>query len=306
MTPLRAALVFALLAFSGCGSERPSRAPTLPPPPPPLPEPLPRPEPEQDPDGIPISFGGVLPRPGTVLALPPGTEFVVRVMVEDELPFFYRGDNWEGVQVVVQTDAPPEILSVPRQVAVSDWRQPGVVTIRALESGSPTASRETYSIRLQPPFGGFPDLGMYTFRLEAEPIRVRIAEAGAVEETDCGRLSLGAGTVRSGNGGTAGMNWFGDVGGEFRSAELRLRSPAGNAELRLLSDYQQPSYGNFGDAYNLFPVMFAFDLDLEVRGAGFDQTLSLAWFDELRLRATLPGCAPIELRCANRGGCRTR
>lgn len=102
------------------------------------------------------------------------------------------------------------------------------------------------------------------------------------------------------------MNRFGDLGTEYRSAEVRPRTPDGHAELRLLADYQQLPYGDFGDAYNLVPVMFALDLDLEERDAGFEQTLSLAWFDELRLRATQPGCAPIELHCTGRGGCRTR
>ena len=50
--------------------------------------------------------------------------------------------------------------------------------------------------------------------------------------------------------------------------------------------------------------MFAHGLDLEESAAGFEQTLSLAWFDELTLRATVPGCTPVELRCDARGRCR--
>ena len=73
-----------------------------------------------------------------------------------------------------------------------------------------------------------------------------------------------------------------------------------------MSDYQPLPYSDFGDAYNLFPVMFAFGLDLEEAAAGFEQTLSLAWFAELQLRAAAPGCAPIELHCTDRGRCRTR
>lgn len=102
------------------------------------------------------------------------------------------------------------------------------------------------------------------------------------------------------------MNWFGEQGAEYRSADLTLHSPGNTAELRLLSDYEQLPYGDFGDAYNLVPVMFAFDLDLEERIGGFEQTLSLAWFDGLTLRATVPGCTAVTLRCDDRGRCRTR
>ena len=52
--------------------------------------------------------------------------------------------------------------------------------------------------------------------------------------------------------------------------------------------------------------MFAFGLDLEECGDGFEQTLSLAWFDELKLRAAIPGCAPVELHCDDRGRCQAR
>ena len=103
-----------------------------------------------------------------------------------------------------------------------------------------------------------------------------------------------------------GVSWFGDIGDDYRSADLTLRSSGSGAELRLVSDYQPLPYGDFGEAYNLFPVMFALALDLEETPAGFEQTLSLAWFDELQLRASVPGCAPVELHCTARSRCQTR
>lgn len=306
MNRVGAGFGFALLVCAGCADEPPGASPTLPPPPAPLPEPLPRPEPVQDPDGIPIGFGGVLPAPGAVLTLFPGTEYVIPVIVEDELPRGLRDFIRDGVDVEVVSDAPPGVLSVPGRVTARDWREPGIVRIRALDSPGLGASDETYTIRLRPPFLGFPERSGLSFRVDAEPVRVRIADGVSFTGMDCGGFSLTSGAVRSGAGGAVGKNWFGDLGSQYRSADLTLRSPAGPAELRLVSDYQELQHGDFGATYNLVPVMFALGLDLEGTVAGFEQTLSLAWFDELRLRATLPGCAPLDLHCANRGGCRTR
>ena len=295
--------VLALLLFAGCAQDPAPPLPTLPPPP----APLPQPDPVPAPDAVPIGFGGVLPRSGTPLVLHPGNEFVLAVMVEDELPYEYQGSNWAGVQVAVRTDAPPDVVSVPEQVIANDWREPGGLTIRALGFGSPAASGGIYSIRLQPPPGGFPDVGGFTFRLAAEPIRVRIAGAAAVEEPDCAGLSLRTrGPARRGSGGAVGENWFGDLGREYRGAEVTLMSPGTNTELRLLEAYQQLPYGELAAAYNLVPVMFARELGLDPRAAGFEQTLSLAWFDDLALRASIPGCAPVELYCNERGQCRSR
>ena len=302
MNRLPVALVLAFLAVAGCGSEPPGGPPTVPPPPePPLP-----PDPEPGPDAVPVGFGGVLPPPGTPLTLHPGTEFVIPVMVDGGLGEYVRRPGWTGIPVRVVTDAPATVLAVPGELTIEGRREPDLLTIRALEPERPAALAGTYEIRLEPPAGGFPELFGLSVRLESEPVSVRVPDPGPTETPDCGGLSLAAGSVRSGDGGAAGRSWFGDVGSEFRSTDVTLRSSGGRAELRLLSDYQQLPYGDFGDAYNLVPVMFAFGLDLEATSAGFEQTLSLAWFDELRLRATIFGCGSIEFHCTDRGACRTR
>ena len=302
MNRLPAALALALFAVAGCGDEPSGSASTVPPPP----EPLPPPDPEPGPDAVPIGFGGVLPPPGTALTLHPGTEFVIPVMADGDLGEYARRPDWTGIPARVVTDAPANVLAVPGDLTIEGRREPDLLTIRALEPAPPAALAGTYEIRLEPPVEGFPELFGLSVRLESEPVLVRVSDPGPTEEPDCEGLSLAAGPVRSGDGGAVGRNWFGDLGDDFRSADLTLRSPGGAAELRLLSDYQELPYGDFGDAYNLVPVMFAFSLDLEETPAGFEQTLSLAWFDELRLRATIPGCAPIELHCTDRGACRTR
>ena len=294
--------ILAVLVLSGCGDDSTvTPAPRLPPPAPP--EPPPTPEPDPDPDALPIGFRGVLPAPGTALTLHPGTEFVIPVTVDGDLSEYVRLPDWTGISVRVVTDAPAEVLSVPAELIVEARREPDLLTIRALAAAD---FRRTYEVRLESPPEGFPEPSGLSFRLDSASVQVRVADPGPAEEADCDGFSLAAGAVRSGDGGALGTNWFGDVGSDYRSADVTLRSPAANAELRLLSDYQQLPYGDFGDAYNLVPVMFAFGLELEERGAGLEQTLSLAWFDELRLRAAIPGCTPVEVHCTDRGRCRTR
>ena len=290
------------LALAACGPEDPAAPPTLPLPP--APPPAPGPGPPSDPDASPIGFRGVLPPPGTALTLHPGTEFVIPVATDADL-----GEPAEdaAIPLRVTTDAPPTVLTVPAEVTVRGGETPDVVRIRALAPEEPADAAKTYEVRLEPPPEGLLEFPGLSFRLEPALVTVRIAEPAPPETVDCARLSLAAaGPVRPGNGGAVGADWFGDLGGEYRSAPLRLRSPGGAAALRLVADYQQLPYGDFGEAYNLVPVLFALDLDLdlEARGPGFEQTLTLAWFDELSLRAAIPGCPPVELRCDDRGRCR--
>ena len=303
MKRIGAALLLAVGVVAGCGDDSTVTPAPLPLPPPP---PQPPPTPEPDPDAIPVGFGGLLPPPGIALALHPGTEFVIPVFPDADLTEYVRNAGWAGIPVRVVTDAPADVLSVPAELIVEGRRDPDLLTIRALEPEDPTHFATTYEVRLEPRPEGFPELFGLSFRLDSPPVQVRVSDPGLTEAADCDGFSLAAGTVNSGDGGAVGENWFGDLGSGYRSADLTLRSPAANAELRLLSAYQQLPYGDFGDAYNLVPVMFAFDLDLEERGVGLEQTLSLAWFDELRLRAAIPGCAPIDLHCTDRGRCRTR
>ena len=299
MKRLRAGLLLALVALAGCGEDSAVAPPPTSPPQPPAPPPAPAP------DAIPVGFGGVLPAPGAALTLHPGTEFVIPVMVDGDLGEAVDNPAWTGIPVRVVTEAPPAVLSVPGELTVAARREPDLLRIRALESAEVTS--EVYTVHLETPPEGLPELSGLSFRLESDPVRLRLGDPGPAEPADCGGLSLRlrAG-VRRGDGGALGENWFGDLGSNFRSADLVLRSPGTDAELRLVDAYQQLPYGNIGEAYNLVPVMFAHGLDLEETGGGLEQTFSLAWFDELTLRATVPGCTPVTLRCDDRGGCRTR
>ena len=306
MTRLRAGLFLVVLALAGCGDESVVTPPPLPPSPPPGPV-----TPPPDPDAIPVGFGGVLPAPGAALTLHPGTEFVIPVMADQDLSEYEMRSTWTGIPVQVVTDAPPDVLAVPALVSAQGWRDPALLTIRALEPAAPASLGEIYTVHLEAPPAGFPEPFGLSFRLESEPIRVRIADAGPAGEVDCAALSLArVGSVRSGNGGSHGVSWFGDIGSDYWSATVTLRSRTGEGELRVESDYQQlhelVPQNDFLLGYNLVPAMFALDLNLGTTASGFEQTLSLAWFNELKLRATVPGCSPIELHCNDRGRCRTR
>lgn len=246
-----------------------------------------------------------MPAPGSALTLHPGTEFVIPVMVDGDLGEAARNPAWTGIPVRVVTDAPAAVLSVPGELTVEARREPDLLRIRALEAAE--VAPEVYTVHLEAPPEGLRELLGLSFRLESEPVRLRLVDPGPTELPDCSRLALGPTSgVRRGDGGALGENWFGDLGGDFRSADLVLRSPGPDAELRLVNAYQQLPYGELGEAYNLVPVMFAHGFDLEETADGFEQTLSLAWFDELTLRATLPGCTPVTLRCDDRGRCGTR
>lgn len=301
MKRLRAALLLALVTLAGCGDDAPITPAPLPPPP----APPPPPPPEPDPDAIPVGFGGVLPAPGSALTLHPGTEFVIPVMLDGDLGEAVDNPAWAGIPVRVVTDAPAAVLSVPAGLTVTGRREPDLLRIRALEAAE--VAPEVYSVHLEAPPEGLPELFGLSFRLESDPVRLRLVDPGHMDPADCSRLSLGpTGGVRGGDGGALGEHWFGDLGRDFRSADLALRSPGRDVELRLVDAYQQLPYGVLGEAYNLVPVMFAHGLELEEMDGGLEQTLSLAWFDELTLRATLPGCTPVTLRCDDRGRCRTR
>ncbi len=300
MRRLRAGSLLVLLGLAGCGDD----SPITPTPPPPPPEPPP-PAPVPDPDAIPVGFGGVLPAPGSALTLHPGTEFAIPVMADGDLGEAVDNPAWTGIPVRVVTDAPATVLSVPAELTVEARQEPDLLRLRALESAE--AEPAVYTVHLEAPAEGLPELLGLSFRLESEPVRLRLADPRPAEPADCGGLSLRlrAG-ARRGDGGALGDNWFGDLGSDFRSADLVLRSPGTDAELRLVDAYQQLPHGRIGEAYNLVPVMFAHGLEFEETDGGLEQTLSLAWFDELTLRATVPGCTPVTLRCDDRGRCRTR
>jgi len=57
--------------------------------------------------------------------------------------------------------------------------------------------------------------------------------------------------------------------------------------------------------YRPYPFGFLIDLDLRETGSGFEQAMSLAWFDDLHVRLETPGCDALEAICAD-GACRVR
>ena len=228
MKLFRGGLLFAFVALAGCGED----APVTPPPPAPTPGPPPEPPPPPpgpDADAIPIGFGGVIPASGTALTLHPGTEFLVPVMVDGDLSQLVRSPDWTGIPVRVVTDAPENVLSVAAELTIEAGREPDLLAIRALESAEVTA--EVHTVRLEPPPEGFPELSGLSFRLEAEPIRFRLMDHAPAAEPDCGGLSLGTRDgIRRGDGGALGENWFGDLGRDFRFADLVPRSPGPDAD----------------------------------------------------------------------------
>ena len=255
---------------------------------------------------LPAGFGGPLFQPGLVLPVLPGAQLLIPVMVRGG--DFTNGGQDAGLSILVKTNAPPEVLSVPPRVFVANREEPGLVEVRALEGASSSASRETYRLWLEedPAEVWAPGWGL---GLDERPLHIAVAEA-APPPAPCEHLELTGRVARgASDGGVRASRTFGAIADDFRSGEITLRSDHRETSLTLLSRYQMP-YADLDPEsdrarvhYHLYPTTFAFGLGFRETSTGFEQTMTLGWFDELRFRAEAPGCDPVDLHCDDDGRC---
>ena len=145
--------------------------------------------------------------------------------------------------------------------------------------------------------------------LDTTPLRVTVVEPMA-QPAPCERLELTGRVVAGAGGGgiRAGLT-FGATADDFRSGEVTLRSDHPETSLTLLSRYRMP-YADLDPesdrarvTYRSYPTTFLFGLGFRETRVGFEQTMSLGWFDQFHLRAEAPGCDPVNLSCDETGRC---
>ena len=277
--------------------------------PPPLPVSPPPPAPEPPPEEIrlvPTGFGGPLFQPNSTLPVTPGT--VLKLPVMTVFNDFTRDGQRPGLSIFVRTDAPPAVLSASPQVWVGGRGDPGLVEVR-VSPGAPSGERSAaFRVWLEedPNEQWAPGWGL---GLDATPLRVRVVEPMA-QPAPCEQLEL-TGRVAPGirDGGDRAQLTFGSLAAEFHSSTITLRADHPETSLTLLSQYRMPYEDLDPESdrarvrFNPYPTAFALGLGFRESGAGFEQTMSLGWFDELHLRAEAPGCDPVNLSCDETGRC---
>lgn len=271
-----------------------------------------------------IRFDGVLYAPHQILELRPGARVELRVVADPGHPST-RLTPPEWTSFVVETDAPPELVSLSREVRSRDVEIEivgpmgeesrtaqdyfGVVAIEVREPADGLGFGQTYELRIAPPEDGFAEPP--EVEIEEAPLRFRVAASEA--PIPCAALTLMA--QAEGGRGPAGhffSRLFPDVT-EYRSVRITLRSSRFAVGMRLLAPYRfrlgelmdtawDPS-GQRKEDTTGHPPMFVADMGLVPLADGFEQTFDLGWFDELEFLAHMPGCEPRRIRCTLREGC---
>lgn len=300
-----AAVSIPFLLAAACESGGGDSPPLPTSPPPTAPEPAPEPPPDEI-RLIATGFGGPLFQPNIALPVTSGT--VLNLPVMTAANDFTSDGQRPGLSIFVKTDAPSTVLSVSPQVWVGGRGDPGLVEVR-VSPGAPNSEpsatfrvwlEEDQAERWAPGWG----LG-----LDASPLLVKVVEPMA-RPAPCERLELtGRVVAGAGEGGIRAGLTFGATADDFRSGEVTLRSDHPETSLTLLSRYRMP-YADLDPEsdrarvrYHLYPTTFAFGFGFRETRGGFQQTMSLGWFDEFHLRAEAPGCDPVNLSCDETGRC---
>ncbi len=295
----------------------------LPPPTAPLP---PSPDYGQLGEGpVQVRFDGVFYAPHQVLEFRPGARIELRVVAEPRNPSIGpTPPQWTSF--VIQTDAPPALLSLSREIrsrdvevevigsteeSVTAQAYVGIVEIEVREPADEVGIAQTYELRIVAPGDGFRE--PYEISIEPTPLRFRVAAREA--QIPCDVLTLTA--QADGTSGPAGSFFsrlFPDVT-EFRTGRLTLRSTRFGVGMRLPGPYRlrggelaeaawDPSAQRKPDATG-HPMLFIAGMELMADGDGFEQTFTPGWFDDLELSAHAPGCEPLRIHCDARGACHT-
>lgn len=299
-----------VLLATGCQSQpETTPAPTTPPPPPASNPPQTR--------HLAPGFTGLYFIPGQPLVLAEGSSVFVDIN-------WVGGDvNWIGgddfprhpVSLRIVSDAPANELSVaPSSVEVGPGaRNAGAIFLSALADERAGEAAATYTLEVQ---AEGPVAPGWAYDLSRARMQVTVVEGdpstpvGEPSVAACDQTSLQA--VAHGEARDAG-SWMRGVHGEdvthYFSGDIVLRATHPRTTASLLAPYRRPfAHREMEGGPPLYrPYPFGFLINLVVRkdGAGFEQSMSLAWFDDMHLRIDVPGCDAREAICEG-GACRVR
>ena len=307
--PIACALLITSLLFlaPACQPEQVAPpAPTVPSPPPPPPA---TPVPPETRYLVP-GFTGLHFIPGQPLLLAEGSSVFVDIN-------WIGGDGFpqNAVPYRIVSDAPPSELSIaPSTVEVGPgMRNADAIILSAVADDRAAELPATYAIEVQPEG---PLAEGWTYDLSRATMQVTVVEpepSTPVSEpsaTACDPTSLEA-VAHSGVRDVG--SWMRAVHGDelirYFSGDILLSTAHPKTALSLLAPYRRPfAHRETEDGpplYRPYPFGFLWDLDLRETGEGFEQTLSLAWFDDLRLLVDVPGCDRLEAIC-DETSCRVR
>ena len=273
-----------------------------------------------------IRFDGVFYMPHQIIELRPGARVELHV-VDDRVHPSTGPTPPQWTSFVVQTDAPPELVSLSHEIRSRDIEVEnigptgvesltaqeyfGVVRIGVREPADGVDIGQTYELRIMAPGDGFAE--PHEIEIEEAPLRFRVAAREA--PIPCDALTVMA--QEEGGRGPAGRFFsrlFPEVT-EYRSGRITLWSSRFAVGMRLLAQYRlrggeladvgwDPSAQRKQDTTG-HPFLFMAGMELVPDGEGFEQTFTLGWFDELEFVTYAPGCEPRRIRCDTRGACFT-
>ena len=287
-------------------------APTLPSPPP-LPTP---PEPPETRYLAP-GFTGLYFIPGQPLVLAEGSSVFVDVNWVGGDVNWLGGDDFppspSSFQIV--SDARASELSVtPSTVEFGPRaRNASAIFLSAVVDGRAGEAPATYTLEVQP--GGTLARG-WAYDLSRAKMEITVVEAepsapdGDSSAYSCQETRLQA--LAQGEARESG-SWMRSIHGDdlsdYVTSRVALRAVHPRTALSLLAPYRRPgAYREMeGDPpfYRPYPFGFLVDLALQETGDGFEQTMTLARFDDLHLRIETPGCDALEAVCTG-ATCRVR
>lgn len=294
-------LTSCVVLVSGCQPEQVAvPAPTIPPPPP---------EPAAT-KSLAIGFTGLYFTPGQPLVLSEGSSVFVDIN-------WISGDGFpqNSIPHRVVSDAPAAELSVtPSTVEIGPGTaNADAILLTAVSDDRVGEAPATYTIEVQA-LGPLECCWVYDF--SRAKMEVTVVEAESPDPTadpfaaDCSQTGLQA--VAHSDVRDVG-SWMRRAHGEdlirYFSGEIRLRASHPQTALTLLAPYRRPFAHREveGDPpfYRPYPFGFLFDLALRDLDTALEQTMTLAWFDDLHLRLETPGCDTLEAICEG-SDCRER
>lgn len=295
----------ALPAGIGCSSAGGGVVPA-PPPPAPAPTPPSPPEPPEEDRPLPFWWGGAFFLPNRTLEVPSGATFAFEIQTPGR--DYTGGGERPGIPIGIATDAPEDRLSVPTQVRVGGYYEPGIVEVRAGSVGGEVSDEYRIWLTESPELNLAPG---FALELDPTPIRVRVRRAETSLAPRCVLPVIAVEPDASPRaGGVMATSVFGYDGLFWWSGDWTLRVPTGTT-VTLATPYRkpfaaEPEAARLGEGLPPRPALLASAFGIEETAAGLvEQAMRLGWFADLRLIVESPGCEPVEAACV-KGRCAVR